>query len=56
MKLINNLSSSVKSAFSRNKRKEHAKSDRKIIEQQSQKEIDKTISDSFPASDPPGNY
>lgn len=29
---------------------------KQIIQNQSEKEIDKTIKDSFPASDPPGNY
>ena len=31
-------------------------SGKQIIDNQSEKEIDKTIKDSFPASDPPGNY
>ena len=35
---------------------DHTKVEKSIIENQSQKEIDKTLKDSFPASDPPGNY
>jgi hypothetical protein len=30
--------------------------EKEMIQNQSEKEIDKTLQDSFPASDPPGNY
>lgn len=33
-----------------------ATSDKKVMQNQSEKQIDKTVKDSFPASDPPGNY
>ncbi len=36
--------------------KKSAKRDRELRDKQKEKEIDKTIADSFPASDPPGNY
>lgn len=31
-------------------------SDKEIMQNKSEKEIDKTVQDSFPASDPPANY
>ena len=33
-----------------------ARQDKEMREQQTEEEIDKTLKDSFPASDPPGNY
>ena len=46
----------LKHKFSSSKNKDHIKIDKAIIQNQSQKEMDKTLKDSFPASDPPGNY
>lgn len=45
----------IKGAFG-DKSKDHIKVEKDIIEHQTQIEIDKTLKDSFPASDPPGNY
>ena len=47
----------IRDAFGhRDKHREHIDLERSMIEHQSQKETDKTLKDSFPASDPPGNY
>ena len=48
--------SKFKQVFSSGKSKEDIKAEKAIIQNQSQKEMDKTLKDSFPASDPPGNY
>lgn len=53
MGILNNLSCKIKSAFGG---KNAAKCEKEMRENKSQKEIDKTLKDSFPASDPPSTY
>ncbi len=55
MSIFNNLSCSMKKLFG-NKNRSHIECDKAIRDHKSQKEIDKTLKDSFPASDPPSTY
>ena len=46
----------IKQAFSHDKPVDHKTQEKEIQQNQTQKQVDKTLNDSFPASDPPGNY
>lgn len=56
MSFLNKISCSVKSLFAKHSKKDFVECDKEQRENMSQKQIDKTIKDSFPASDPPSTY
>jgi len=54
MSVFKKLACSLKNPFS--KKSAEAECDKAMRDNKSQKEIDKTLKDSFPASDPPSTY
>lgn len=56
MGIIKNLSHKIKSVVNKDQHKAHIENEKAIRDNQSQKQIDKTVQDSFPASDPPSTY